>query len=105
MDLFNVQNIIIYFILINVIGFLSMLIDKKKAERGSWRIKESTLLIIALIGGSIGSIIGMYMFRHKTQKPKFYVRFAGYFNITNINNNCSNLFFSSRTNAYIKRFT
>ena len=50
-----------------------MLIDKKKAERGSWRIKESTLLIIAVLGGSIGSIAGMYTFRHKTQKPRFYV--------------------------------
>ena len=50
-----------------------MLIDKKKAEKGSWRIKESTLLIIALLGGSIGSIAGMYTFRHKSQKPRFYV--------------------------------
>ena len=57
----------------NLVGFLSMLIDKKKAERGSWRIKESTLLIIAVLGGSIGSIAGMYTFRHKTQKPRFYV--------------------------------
>ena len=72
-QIFSIKNIAIYLIIINLVGFLSMLIDKKKAERGSWRIKESTLLIIAVLGGSIGSIAGMYTFRHKTQKPRFYV--------------------------------
>ena len=50
-----------------------MFIDKKKAKRGRWRIKESTLLFLALIGGSIGEIIGMHVFHHKTQKPKFFI--------------------------------
>ena len=50
-----------------------MFIDKKKAEKGRWRIKESTLLILALIGGSIGAILGMYIFHHKTQKARFYI--------------------------------
>lgn len=72
-QIFSIKNIAIYLIIMNLVGFLSMLIDKKKAERGSWRIKESTLLIIAVLGGSIGSIAGMYTFRHKTQKPRFYV--------------------------------
>lgn len=72
-QIFSIKNIEIYLIIMNLVGFLSMLIDKKKAERGSWRIKESTLLIIAVLGGSIGSIAGMYTFRHKTQKPRFYV--------------------------------
>ena len=72
-QIFSIKNIAIYLIIMNLVGFLSMLIDKKKAERGSWRIKESTLLIIAVLGGSIGSITGMYTFRHKTQKPRFYV--------------------------------
>ncbi len=72
-NIFSVKNIIIYFIIINVIAFLAMYIDKKKAEKGKWRTKESTLLIIALIGGSIGAIIGMYTFHHKTQKPRFYI--------------------------------
>ena len=72
-QIFSIKNIAIYLIIINLIGFLSMLIDKKKAQKGSWRIKESTLLIIAVLGGSIGSIAGMYTFRHKTQKPRFYV--------------------------------
>lgn len=72
-QIFSIKNIAIYLIIMNLVGFLSMLIDKKKAERGSWRIKESTLLIIAVLGGSIGSIAGMYTFRHKTQKSRFYV--------------------------------
>ena len=50
-----------------------MYIDKKKAIKGKWRIKESTLLMLALVGGSIGAIIGMYAFHHKTQKPRFFL--------------------------------
>ena len=72
-NIFTVQNIIAYLILINMIAFLSMFIDKKKAEKGKWRTKESTLLILAIIGGSIGAIIGMHVFHHKTQKPRFFV--------------------------------
>ncbi|EQH70612.1 hypothetical protein QMG_1755, partial [Clostridioides difficile DA00256] len=48
-----------------------MYIDKKRAIRNEWRIKEATLMSIAVIGGSIGSIIGMYSFRHKTKHIKF----------------------------------
>jgi len=70
-----IKEIIIYIISINLITFLTMLIDKKKAKRGSWRIKESTLLTMGLIGGSIGGIAGMYTFRHKTQKPRFVILF------------------------------
>ncbi|MGX9757003.1 DUF1294 domain-containing protein [Clostridioides difficile] len=66
------KNLIsIYFIIINIIGFSSMYIDKKKAIRNKWRIKEATLITIAIIGGSIGSILGMYSFRHKTKHIKF----------------------------------
>ena len=74
-NLFTIKNIIIYLIIINLIAFLAMFIDKKKAQKGKWRIKESTLLILALIGGSIGAISGMYIFHHKTQKPRFYIGF------------------------------
>lgn len=70
-DIFSIQNIIIYLLIINFIAFLSMLIDKKKAKRGRWRIPENTLFLFAFFGGTIGSIIGMQVFRHKTQKPKF----------------------------------
>ena len=68
-------NIIIYLLAINIIGFLIMYIDKKRAKCGRWRIPEKTLLLIALLGGSIGTIIGMYTFRHKTQKIKFTLGF------------------------------
>ena len=74
-NLLTVQNIILYTFIINVIGFLAMFVDKSKAKRGSWRIPEKTLITIALIGGSIGGIIGMYVFRHKTQKPRFAIGF------------------------------
>ena len=72
-NIFAIKNLIIYLIIINIISFLAMFIDKKKAEKNRWRIKESTLLILALIGGSIGAIAGMYVFHHKTQKPRFYI--------------------------------
>lgn len=56
-----------YFIIVNIIGFALMGIDKWKARKGAFRIPESTLFIIAVIGGSIGSIAGMYIFHHKTR--------------------------------------
>ena len=55
---------IIYLIIINIIAFFAMFIDKRKAKYGKWRIKEHTLFILALIGGSVGAIIGMYTFSH-----------------------------------------
>lgn len=60
-----------YFALINLIAFALMGIDKRKAIKGAFRIPEATLFIIAIIGGSIGSIAGMYTFRHKTRHFKF----------------------------------
>ena len=68
-------NVIVYLLCINLIGILIMYIDKKKAKYGRWRISEKALLIVALLGGSIGTIIGMYWFRHKTQKIKFTLGF------------------------------
>lgn len=68
-------NLFIYFLVINLIGIFVMYIDKKKAKYGRWRISEKTLLIIALLGGSIGTITGMFWFRHKTQKLKFTLGF------------------------------
>lgn len=63
---------LLYFILgylavINIIGFAKMGIDKKKAIRGAWRISEASLFLTAILGGSIGSILGMQHFRHKTK--------------------------------------
>lgn len=56
-----------YLIAVNLIGFALMGIDKYKAKKRAFRIPEATLFIVAIIGGSIGSIIGMYAFRHKTR--------------------------------------
>ena len=69
------KNIIIYLLIINLVSFLSMGIDKWKAKRGAWRIPEQTLISMVLLGGGIGGILGMYAFRHKTKKPRFYVGF------------------------------
>ena len=61
-----IKYFIIYLIIVNLIAFIAMYLDKRKARYGKWRIPEQSLLVLALIGGSIGSIIGMYSFRHKT---------------------------------------
>ena len=70
-NIFTTQNIIIYLIIINIFGFLIMYIDKQKAKKGKWRIQEKTIFIITVLGGGIGTISGMYTFRHKTQKLHF----------------------------------
>ena len=74
-EIFTVKNIIIYFVVINIIGFLIMYIDKQKAKKGKWRIPEKVLFIITALGGGIGTIAGMYTFRHKTQKIAFVIGF------------------------------
>lgn len=66
-------GIVIYLIIINLCGFFSMFIDKRKAIKHTWRTKEKTLFTFALLGGSLGSIIGMYTFRHKTKHWYFVV--------------------------------
>ena len=63
----SLQYIIIYFVVTNVIGFVLMGNDKRRAVKGTLRIPEATLFSIAIIGGSIGSILGMLIFRHKTR--------------------------------------
>lgn len=67
------QILLAYLVLINAGSFLLMLIDKQKARRGAWRIPEATLMSVAILGGSIGAIAGMRLFRHKTKHPKFYI--------------------------------
>jgi len=74
-NLFTIQNIIIYFVIINLLAFLAMYIDKKKSIKGKWRIKESTLFLLVTLGGGIGGITGMYTFRHKTKKMYFVIGF------------------------------
>ena len=63
--------ILIYLLIVNAVGFLLMLVDKQKARKRLWRIPESTLLLAAAVGGSIGCLAGMYKFRHKTKHLKF----------------------------------
>ena len=75
-EIFTIQNIIIYFIVINLFGFFIMWLDKRKARKGKWRIPEKTLFIITALGGGIGTIAGMYAFRHKTQKIAFVIGFS-----------------------------
>ena len=65
------QLLLIYLLTINALGCLLMLIDKVKAKKNRWRIPEATLFLVAAIGGSIGSLIGMYLFRHKTKHFSF----------------------------------
>ncbi|WP_270940003.1 DUF1294 domain-containing protein [Romboutsia lituseburensis] len=69
----NFKYVFIYILIINLIGFLFMYIDKKRAINHQFRISENTLLLLSILGGSIGSFIGMYKFRHKTKKKKFTV--------------------------------
>lgn len=61
----------LYLTLVNALGFALMLRDKKKAKRNRWRIPERTLLGVAAIGGSLGSLIAMRLFRHKTKHAAF----------------------------------
>ena len=63
--------VLLYLLIINALGFALMLVDKHKAKKNRWRIPERTLMTVAFLGGSVGSLIGMYTVRHKTQHPKF----------------------------------
>ena len=60
-----------YLILVNLIAFALYGIDKRRAKQGAWRISEYTLLLVALLGGSLGALLGMRYFRHKTRHRKF----------------------------------
>ena len=61
----------LYVIIVNMVGFAEMGIDKRRARKGAYRIPEANLFLTAVIGGSIGCIIGMYVFRHKTSHRSF----------------------------------
>ena len=73
--IFTWQFAVIYLLVINLIGFLAMGIDKWKSKNNAWRIPEKTLFTITLLGGGIGTITGMYTFRHKTKKLYFTIGF------------------------------
>lgn len=63
--------LVLYLCIINILSFSLMGIDKFKARRGLWRIPEKTLFLSALLGGAMGSILGMKLFRHKTKHRSF----------------------------------
>lgn len=67
------ELIAFYFLIINIIAFIIMYVDKVKAIKHEWRISENTLMTIAAIGGSVGALLAMNIFRHKTKHPKFYL--------------------------------
>ncbi|HEY5561387.1 MAG TPA: DUF1294 domain-containing protein [Clostridiaceae bacterium] len=65
--------LITYLVLINCFGFALMFIDKKRAIKKKWRIQERTFFLVALLGGGIGDLFGMYVFHHKTKRLKFVI--------------------------------
>ena len=65
------QTIVYYLIALNIVTFFVYGIDKWKAKQGSWRISEATLLLLAVLGGSIGALLGMKVWHHKTMHKKF----------------------------------
>lgn len=69
-----IQKIVItYLIIANIAGLAVMYLDKRKAVRHQWRIPEKTLFLVSLLGGSIGTWAGMYLFRHKTKHWHFVI--------------------------------
>ena len=65
--------LIAYLVIINIVGFILMGADKRKARLGKWRIPEKTFFIVSILGGSLGTWAGMYSFRHKTRHWYFVV--------------------------------
>ena len=65
--------LLLYLILINLTGFSMMGIDKRRARKHMWRISEQNLFLAAILGGSVGTLVGMYTFRHKTRHWYFVV--------------------------------
>ncbi len=61
----------IYIVLINLFAYILYLIDKRKSRKAKWRISEKTLIVTALLGGSVGALLAMKAFRHKTKHKKF----------------------------------
>ena len=93
-----------YLVIMNLIGFAVMGIDKRRAVKRLWRIPESTLFIVALIGGSLGSIIGMYFFHHKTRHFTlvFRIRDAFYSSCADCRS-CSSLLFTVSFRIFLRR--
>lgn len=71
-----IKIVLVYYLAINIILFLAMAIDKAKAVKGRWRIPESTLFILSVLGGAVGGFAAMYLFHHKNRKWSFKIIFA-----------------------------
>ncbi len=69
------QYLLICLAAVNVAAFAAMGIDKAKAKAGAWRVPEATLFLLAVLGGSVGGILGIQLFRHKTKHKTFTVGF------------------------------
>lgn len=67
------KYLFIYLALVNAVAFVLMLVDKIKAKKKLWRIPERVLLGVSAIGGSLGGLLGMQIFRHKTKHPQFFI--------------------------------
>lgn len=67
----KIDLIIYYLILINLISFLTFALDKNRARKNKWRTPEKSLMTLSIMGGSLGSLIGVYLMKHKTQRKKF----------------------------------
>lgn len=63
----------VWLAVVNLLAVVLFGIDKRRAIKNKWRISEATLLLVALVGGGVGALAGMKLFRHKTQKAKFFV--------------------------------
>ena len=63
----------VYLLTINLLAFAAVAADKRRAQKGRWRIPEATLLLLAALGGSPAFLLAMYLFRHKTRKAKFFI--------------------------------
>ena len=71
LEIIGIKYILIYFALINLLAFIMFWVDKRAAQNGQWRISEKALIIVSMLGGSVGSLVSMNIFRHKTKKMKF----------------------------------
>lgn len=72
-DILMMKIVLLYGGILNLVGFLLMAVDKRRARKHRWRIPEHTLFAVALLGGSVGSLLGMYLCHHKTRHWYFVV--------------------------------
>lgn len=67
------QSILLYILVVNILTYILMWLDKQKARKNQYRIPERTFFLLSILGGAVGTLIGMRTFRHKTKHPRFTV--------------------------------